>query len=172
MRITTKARYAVTAMLELALHENKGPITLADIAEKMGVSLSYLEQLFAALRAKGLVTGTRGPGGGYTLNYDSDKISVADVICAVDDWVEYTQANARNRSENVDQLSSRSIWNDLSNQIFDLTASIMLRDLLEANELSEAAKHNGNARSSLAVASKLAMAPVATPEMKGIDLAL
>ena len=87
MRLSTKSRYAITAMLDLALNGTKGPVTLAEISENQNISLSYLEQLFASLRAKGLVRGVRGPGGGYFLARDAGKISIADVFCAVDEWV-------------------------------------------------------------------------------------
>ena len=88
MRFSTKGRYAVTAMLELALNEHKGPVTLADISESQGISLSYLEQLFAALRGKQLVREVRSPGGGYYLARPSYAISIENVICAVDEWVD------------------------------------------------------------------------------------
>ena len=91
MRLTTKGRYAVTAMLDLALHYEDGPITLADISQRQGISLSYLEQLFAKLRRKGLVDSTRGPGGGYRLSRIPAEIPVADVIIAVDEKLETTR---------------------------------------------------------------------------------
>jgi len=95
MRLSTKGRYAVTAMLDLALNGTDGPVTLADISENQGISLSYLEQLFAALRNRGLVRGVRGPGGGYYLGRESDEISIADIICAVDEWVEFTRCKGK-----------------------------------------------------------------------------
>ena len=91
MRLSTKGRYAVTAMLDLALNSGKGPVTLSDISLNQGISLSYLEQLFAALRGKQLVRGVRGPGGGYYLGKPAQEISIADIICAVDEWVEFTR---------------------------------------------------------------------------------
>ncbi|MCW8882468.1 MAG: Rrf2 family transcriptional regulator, partial [Sedimenticola sp.] len=91
MRLSTKGRYAVTAMLDLTLNGTDGPVTLAEISETQGISLSYLEQLFAALRSKQLVKGVRGPGGGYYLGREADEISIADIICAVDEWVEFTR---------------------------------------------------------------------------------
>ena len=90
MRLTTKGRYAVTAMLDLALHAAVGPVSLADISERQGISISYLEQLFAKLRRNGLVRSVRGPGGGYQLSRDSDDIDVAAVIAAVDESVDAT----------------------------------------------------------------------------------
>src|SRR5699024_7392888 len=91
MRLTTKGRYAVTAMLDLALHYQQGPIALADISRRQGISLSYLEQLFARLRKKGLVDSTRGPGGGYRLSREAREISMIDVISAVDESVDATR---------------------------------------------------------------------------------
>ena len=88
MRLTTKGRYAVTAMLDLAIHYQEGPITLSDISHRQGISLSYLEQLFARLRKQGLVNSTRGPGGGYRLSREAGEIAVADVIQAVDEKID------------------------------------------------------------------------------------
>ena len=130
MRLSTKSRYAVTAMLDLALNGARGPVTLADISENQNVSLSYLEQLFAALRAKGLVRGIRGPGGGYFLGRDAGEITVADVICAVDEWVEYTRSRAH-QNDVLDQCTTRSLWNDLSDQLYGFLADITLQDLVE-----------------------------------------
>ena len=95
MRLSTKGRYAVTAMLDLALHGEKNPVTLADISNNQGISLSYLEQLFASMRSKGLVKGVRGPGGGYYLGKPASEISVANIICAVDEWVEFTRCKGK-----------------------------------------------------------------------------
>ena len=139
MRLTTKGRYAVTAMLDLALHQGVGPITLADIASRQGISLSYLEQLFAALRGNGLVRGVRGPGGGYYLGRDPEEISVADVICAVDEWVEYTRSSAYRSSKDVQPVSTRALWDDLSEQIFDFLDNISLAQLVERGTQREAA---------------------------------
>ncbi|MDJ0862519.1 MAG: Rrf2 family transcriptional regulator, partial [Gammaproteobacteria bacterium] len=91
MRLTTKGRYAVTAMLDLALHADRTPITLADISQRQGISLSYLEQLFSRLRKQGLVESTRGPGGGYRLGRPAEEIAVASVITAVDESVDATR---------------------------------------------------------------------------------
>jgi len=95
MRLSTKGRYAVTAMLDLALQGGEGPVTLAEISETQGISLSYLEQLFACLRGKNLVRGVRGPGGGYYLGRTAENISIADIICAVDEWVEFTRCGGK-----------------------------------------------------------------------------
>lgn len=134
MRLSTKSRYAVTAMLDLAVNGSQGPVTLADISENQSISLSYLEQLFAALRAKGLVRGVRGPGGGYYLGRESSEISVADIICAVDEWVEYTRSKSQQAGSEQRQCNTRSLWDDLSQQIFEFVADISLHDLVERGE--------------------------------------
>jgi Rrf2 family iron-sulfur cluster assembly transcriptional regulator len=95
MKLTTKGRYAVTAMLDLAINHNQGPITLADISQRQGISLSYLEQLFSRLRRQGLVDSTRGPGGGYRLSRNADEIAIADVISAVDETVDATRCRGQ-----------------------------------------------------------------------------
>ena len=130
MRLSTKSRYAVTAMLDLTLNGTRGPVTLADISENQSISLSYLEQLFAALRAKGLVRGVRGPGGGYYLGRDAAEITVADVICAVDEWVEYSRAKAQQQPAET-QCTTRSLWEDLSQQIYSFVDNITLAELVD-----------------------------------------
>lgn len=135
MRLSTKSRYAVTAMLDLALNGSQGPVTLADISENQSISLSYLEQLFAALRAKGLVRGVRGPGGGYYLGREADAISVADIICAVDDWVEYSRSSAYRSSKEAQPLTTRALWDDLSDQIYSFLEAITLSELVERGQL-------------------------------------
>ena len=140
MRLSTKGRYAVTAMLDLALHSNDGPVTLADISANQGISLSYLEQLFAALRSKQLVRGVRGPGGGYFLARDTSAISIADIICAVDEWVEFTRCSGRENCRNGDRCLTHDLWNDLSQEIFDFLAKITLAELVQRGSVKEAAR--------------------------------
>jgi Rrf2 family iron-sulfur cluster assembly transcriptional regulator len=111
---------------------------LADISENQGISLSYLEQLFAALRSKGLVRGVRGPGGGYYLGRESDEISIADIICAVDEWVEFTRCKGRKNCQDGQRCLTHSLWDDLSEQIFMFLTDITLRDLVERGEVREA----------------------------------
>ena len=132
MRISSKSRYAINTMLELALNDSKNAIKLSDISEKQGVSLSYLEQLFAALRAKGLVVGRRGPGGGYVLGRKAEDITITDIICAVDEWVEYSQQKLHSieHKVHVPQLSTRNLWDDLSVQIYDFLSDITLHELI------------------------------------------
>lgn len=131
MRLSTKGRYAVTAMLDLALVAGKGPITLADISVKQGISLSYLEQLFAALRGKQLVRGVRGPGGGYYLAKPSHEISIADIICAVDEWVEFTRCGGRENCREGSRCLTHTLWDQLSDEIFRFLSGITLADLVE-----------------------------------------
>lgn len=138
MRLSTKGRYAVTAMLDLALHAGKGPVTLADISENQGISLSYLEQLFAALRAKQLVRGVRGPGGGYYLGKASGEISIANIICAVDEWVEFTRCGGRENCREGQRCLTHSLWDQLSEEIFGFLDSISLQDLVERDARSSA----------------------------------
>lgn len=117
MRLTTKGRYAVTAMLDLALHEGKGPISLADISERQGISLSYLEQLFARLRRNDLVSSVRGPGGGYQLKRGQAEISVAEVVDAVNETVDATGCNSRGDCQSGEVCLTHHLWCDLSKQI-------------------------------------------------------
>jgi Rrf2 family iron-sulfur cluster assembly transcriptional regulator len=118
-------------MLDLAIHSGNGPVTLADISVNQGISLSYLEQLFASLRSKQLVRGVRGPGGGYYLGRAADEISIADIICAVDEWVEFTRCKGREDCHGGQRCLTHSLWNDLSEQIFRFLSDITLQDLVE-----------------------------------------
>ncbi|MDJ0739677.1 MAG: Rrf2 family transcriptional regulator [Gammaproteobacteria bacterium] len=154
MRLSTKGRYAVTAMLDLALNGKEGPVTLADISENQGISLSYLEQLFAALRSKGLVRGVRGPGGGYYLGRESDEISIADIICAVDEWVEFTRCKGKQNCHDGQRCLTHSLWDDLSQQIFMFLTDISLADLVERGEAREAERREKKAAASQLVGLK------------------
>lgn len=140
MRLSTKGRYAVTAMLDLAINGRDGPVTLAEISENQGISLSYLEQLFAALRAKKLVRGVRGPGGGYYLGRDADEISIANIICAVDEWVEFTRCRGKENCHGGQRCLTHSLWNDLSERIYHFLEDITLDDLIHNAEVKEAAR--------------------------------
>jgi len=131
MRLTTKGRYAVTAMLDLALHKDRGPIALADVSARQGISLSYLEQLFARLRRHGLVASARGPGGGYQLGHDSSEISVADVIRAVDETVDATRCGGNQNCQRDERCLTHDLWEDLSAQITGYLAGISLEDLVQ-----------------------------------------
>ncbi len=128
MRLSTKGRYAVTAMLELAINDGRGAVTLADISVEQGISLSYLEQLFACLRRQRLVKGVRGPGGGYYLGRPAGEISVADIICAVDEWVESNHLKAEQEGGSV--RLTHVLWNELSNDIFEFLKQKTLGELV------------------------------------------
>ncbi len=132
MRLTTKGRYAVTAMLDLALHANNGPTSLSDISQRQEISLSYLEQLFARLRRAGLVNSVRGPGGGYLLSQPADAISVSKVIDAVNESVDATRCQGLSDCQQGDTCLTHHLWCELSVQIRhfldDMTlAQLMLR---------------------------------------------
>lgn len=130
MRLSTKGRYAVTAMLDLAISNGEKPVTLADISDNQGISLSYLEQLFAALRKKELVRGVRGPGGGYYLAKPSSEISVADIICAVDEWVEFTRCKGDANCNDGRPCLTHNLWDDLSKKIYEFLTEISLATII------------------------------------------
>jgi len=129
MRLTGKGRYAVTAMLELAVHGEDKAVSLAAISEKHEISLSYLEQLFAALRKKKLVKGLRGPGGGYFLAKATDKITVGDIICAVDEWVATNLC--KKKKNKAKKEITQELWDNVSRDIFDFVSNITLADILK-----------------------------------------
>lgn len=144
MRLTTKGRYAVTAMLDLALNANDRPITLADISQRQGISLSYLEQLFSKLRKQGLVSSARGPGGGYRLSRIADDINVAQVITAVDEKVAVTRCEGRGDCQNGEPCLTHQLWCSLSDQIHDFLNGISLGNLVEEQHVKDvAARQNG-----------------------------
>jgi len=126
MRLTTKGRYAVTAMVDLALHGVRGRVSLAEIAARHGISQSYLEQLFAALRRRGLVDGTRGPGGGYQLGRAGAEISVADVIDAVDESVDATRCGGKRNCGGDHGCLTHDLWEELSRQIRQYLSEVSL----------------------------------------------
>jgi Rrf2 family iron-sulfur cluster assembly transcriptional regulator len=139
MRLTTKGRYAVTAMLDLALHAQEKPITLADISQRQGISLSYLEQLFSRMRKQGLVASARGPGGGYRLSRDANEINVAQVIAAVDEKVTVTRCEGRGDCQNGGPCLTHELWCNLSDQIYDFLNGISLGQLVEQQHVKEIA---------------------------------
>jgi Rrf2 family transcriptional regulator, iron-sulfur cluster assembly transcription factor len=139
MRLTTKGRYAVTAMLDLAIHNENGPISLADISSRQGISLSYLEQLFARLRKQGLVVSTRGPGGGYTLSRSASDTPIADVISAVDEKMDTTRCGGAADCQNNQRCLTHDLWTDLSDQIRRFLTNITLADVMARNGVQEVA---------------------------------
>ena len=140
MRLTSKGRYAVTAMLDLALHHDRGPVALADIAARQGISLSYLEQLFSRLRKRGLVDSTRGPGGGYRLGLAPDAIIVSDVIGAVDEKVDTTRCHGKENCQDDERCLTHDLWMDLSRQIQEFLGGIDLAQLVERRRVREVAR--------------------------------
>ena len=139
MRLTTKGRYAVTAMLDLALHADQGPVALADISERQGISLSYLEQLFSRLRRNELVCSVRGPGGGYRLSRDSQNIFVAQVIDAVNESVDATRCHGDGGCQQGVKCLTHHLWSDLSKQIHEFLGNISLADLVAKREVQNVA---------------------------------
>ena len=151
MKLTTKGRYAVTAMLDLAVHNGEGPIALADISERQGISLSYLEQLFAKLRKKGLVASTRGPGGGYKLKHQPDEIVIADVVTAVDEPVDATRCGGAkdcaglNGCVGDNRCLTHDLWEELSCQIRGFLSGVSLADVIQKHQLRKmATEQNSN----------------------------
>lgn len=139
MRLTTKGRYAVTAMLDLALHRGQGAVALADISERQGISLSYLEQLFSRLRRHELVTSVRGPGGGYLLSRECHRIFVAEVIDAVDESVDATRCKGQGGCQKGATCLTHHLWHDLSQQIHVFLGGISLADLVGKREVQHVA---------------------------------
>jgi Rrf2 family iron-sulfur cluster assembly transcriptional regulator len=145
MKLTTKGRYAVTAMLDLALHATSGPVKLAEISERQGISLSYLEQLFTRLRKKGLVKSTRGPGGGYSLSRSSTEIPVAEVILAVDENVDTTRCGGLANCHNDQRCLTHELWMELSQQIRSFLNEITLGELMKNAGVLEVAERQDKA---------------------------
>ncbi len=135
MRLTTKGRYAVTAMLDLALHEAQGPISLADVSVRQGISLSYLEQLFAKLRRFKLVQSVRGPGGGYRLACPAADISVAQVVDAVSESMDATRCQGEGDCQGGEICLTHHLWEDLSGQIHQFLNDISLADLVARGDI-------------------------------------
>ena len=140
MRLTTKGRYAVTAMLDLALHNNQGPVSLADISLRQAISLSYLEQLFAKLRKNSLVNSIRGPGGGYELERQSGQIYIAEIVDAVNESVDTTKCRGAGDCQGGEICLTHYLWEDLSEQIHTFLEGISLADLVSKSEVKRIAE--------------------------------
>lgn len=140
MRLTTKGRYAVTAMLDLAIHAQKKPVSLNEISGRQSISLSYLEQLFAKLRRGKLVNSVRGPGGGYQLSRNSAEINVAEVIDAVNESMDATRCGNLANCQGGEKCLTHHLWCDLSAQIHNFLAAITLASLIEREEIQITAK--------------------------------
>lgn len=135
MRLTAKGRYAVTAMLDLAVHRDEGPVSLADISQRQGISLSYLEQLFAKLRRSNLVTSVRGPGGGYRLTGEPGDIHIAEIVDSVDENVDATRCAGKADCQHGETCLSHQLWAELSDQIHHFLSGIHLANIIERSEV-------------------------------------
>lgn len=156
MRLTSKGRYAVTAMLDVALHAEQGPVPLADISERQAISLSYLEQLFSRLRKQGLVASVRGPGGGYRLGKPANEISIGQVIAAVNESVDATRCNGQNGCQGGIQCLTHSLWRDLSDRISNFLDEITLGELVSQSEVKRVAERQElHSHAASALAAKL-----------------
>ncbi|MEM8497080.1 MAG: Rrf2 family transcriptional regulator [Pseudomonadota bacterium] len=140
MKLTTRGRYAVTAMLDLAVNSESGPANLATISTRQDISLSYLEQLFSLLRRRGLVQSQRGPGGGYLLAKEAEHISVADVIAAVNEDTDVTRCGGSGNCQHGGICLTHHLWMDLSDQIRNFLGDISLADLVVKNEVQAVAR--------------------------------
>ncbi len=147
MRLTTKGRYAVTAMLDLALHGDRGPVSLAHISERQGISLSYLEQLFSRLRRRQLVSSIRGPGGGYQLSRSADSVYVAEVVDAVSESLDTTRCGNKGDCQNGEKCLTHHLWSDLSEQIHQFLSNISLGDLMRKREIQVVATRQNHRQS-------------------------
>ena len=145
MRLTTKGRYAVTAMLDLALHTEHGPVSLADISGRQGISLSYLEQLFARLRQSNLVQSVRGPGGGYRLLGNTADITIAQVVDAVSESLDATRCEGKGNCHEGEVCLTHHLWENLSSQIHQFLSGISLADLVARGEI-QAVKERQDSR--------------------------
>ncbi|HBI08610.1 MAG TPA: transcriptional regulator [Franconibacter pulveris] len=144
MRLTSKGRYAVTAMLDVALNSEAGPVPLADISERQGISLSYLEQLFSRLRKNGLVASVRGPGGGYLLGKDASSIAVGEVISAVDESVDATRCQGKGGCQGGDKCLTHALWRDLSDRLTGFLNNITLGELVNNQEVLDVSDRQHN----------------------------
>lgn len=138
MRLTTKGRFAVTAMIDLAMRHGTGPVTLAEISSRQKISLSYLEQLFGKLRRHELVESVRGPGGGYCLARDMGSMTVADIILAVDEPIDATQCGGKENCREDGKCLTHDLWATLNERIFGYLESVTLRQLVENQKAKEA----------------------------------
>ncbi|HEY3301816.1 MAG TPA: Fe-S cluster assembly transcriptional regulator IscR [Methylophilaceae bacterium] len=130
MRLTTKGRFAVTAMLDLAINEVDKPVTLAGISERQHISLSYLEQLFSRLRRNGLVKSVRGPGGGYHIAKQHNEISVSEIISAVDELIDATQCGGHENCRDERRCMTHELWSSLNVKILEYLSGVTIADLV------------------------------------------
>jgi Rrf2 family iron-sulfur cluster assembly transcriptional regulator len=137
MRLSTKSRYAVTSLLDLVMHSDQGPVSLADISVRQGISLSYLEQLFAKMRRNKLVISTRGPGGGYSLGGTPDQVCIADVINAVDEVMQVADKDMAKGAVDYEPCLTEQLWEELSTEIETYLTTISLADMMKNEDVKE-----------------------------------
>ncbi|MBW7469604.1 Fe-S cluster assembly transcriptional regulator IscR [Marinobacter sp. M216] len=147
MKLTTKGRYAVTAMLDLALHGDQGPVSLADISARQEISLSYLEQLFSRLRRQNLVVSIRGPGGGYRLSREAGQVFIAEVVDAVSESLDTTRCGNKGDCQKGEKCLTHHLWSDLSDQIHQFLSEISLGDLMKKHEIRQVADRQNRRQS-------------------------
>ena len=147
MKLTTKGRYAVTAMLDLALHGDQGPVSLADISARQEISLSYLEQLFSRLRRQKLVVSIRGPGGGYRLSRPAADLYIAEVVDADSESLDTTRCGNKGDCQNGEKCLTHHLWSDLSDQIHQFLSEISLGDLMRKHEIRQVADRQNRRQS-------------------------
>lgn len=152
MRLTTRGRYAVTALLDIAIHQGEGPVALGDVAARQGISQSYLEQLFVKLRRAGLVRGVRGPGGGFRLDREPDGIDLAAVVASVDERLEATRCGGAGNCQQGELCLTHAVWSDLSERIHDYLASTTLGALVRREEIARIARRQQHVQRSLIAA--------------------
>ena len=153
MKLTTKGRYAVTAMIDLSLNDKEGPVSLLEISERQSISLSYLEQLFAKLRKEGLVNSMRGPGGGYSLSREPKKIAISSIILAVDENLDVTSCGHSSAGCNEDnkRCLTHNLWMDLSNRIQSFLDNISLQDMMDKSDVLEVASRQNAKRKEIPI---------------------
>ncbi|MGS2716741.1 Fe-S cluster assembly transcriptional regulator IscR [Eionea flava] len=144
MRLTTKGRYAVTAMLDLAIHSDAGPVSLAEISKRQEISLSYLEQLFSKLRKADLVASIRGPGGGYKLGRTLDTIYIAQIVDAVNESIDATNCGGKGNCQQGEVCLTHHLWSDLSDQIHQFLSSISLANLVSRRDVRSVSERQDN----------------------------
>ena len=144
MKLTSKGRYAVTAMLDVAINSNNGPVSLAEISERQEISLSYLEQLFSRLRKNGLVSSVRGPGGGYVLSRGMNEIAISSIVHAVDESVNATKCSGDCDCQGGVKCLTHSLWNDLSERIDSFLTGITLSELVNNQEVKDVASRQSH----------------------------
>jgi Rrf2 family iron-sulfur cluster assembly transcriptional regulator len=137
MKMTTKGRYAVTAMLDLALHDSDGPVSLSEISQRQDISLTYLEQLFSKLKRHELIKSARGPGGGYRLARSTEEISIAKIVYSVDEPIDLTRCGGQQNCQGDERCLTHDLWMELNRHVSDFLNGITLADLIQRNNVKQ-----------------------------------